>query len=79
MDAHAIPLIHVAYAALSAMAVMLLSALVIGRSFWRNTLSFCFGFAFLLVLYALGIKAAPWAMVLIAGMIVLGLIASAMG
>ncbi len=79
MVANTVPLMHVAYTALAAMAVMIASSFVIGRSFLKNTLSFCIGFAFLLVLYALGVQAAPWAMILIAGMVVLGLISSALG
>lgn len=79
MGGNSVPLIHVVYAALSAMAVMLVSTLVLGRSFWKNVLSFGIGFAFLLLLYALGVKAAPWAMILIVGIVVLGLISAAMG
>lgn len=78
MSGNTVPLIHVVYAALSAMAVMIVSSFVIGRSFWKNALSFCIGFAFLLVLYALGVKAAPWAMIVIVAIVVLGLISAAM-
>lgn len=79
MTGNTVSLIHVVYATLSAMAVMAVTTFVMGRSLWKNAVSFSIGFAFLLVLYALGFKAAAWAMILLVVMVVLGLVSAAMG
>ena len=78
MSGNTVSLLHVVYATLSAMAVMVIASLVMGRSFWKNAVSFSIGFAFLLVLHALGGKAAAWAMILLVVMVVLGLVSAAM-
>ena len=79
METGTIPLLHVVYATLSAVAVMIAATFAMGMSFWKNVVSFCLGFSFLLVLYALGIKAALWAMLVLVALVVLGVISSAVG
>ena len=67
---------HVIYTTLGAMGVMLIASWYLGRSFRSNVLAFCIGFVFLLALYALGVKAAAWAMILIVVIVVLGVVAA---
>ena len=69
---------HVIYATLGAMAVMIIVSLFLGRTFWRNFLAFCAGLLFLIVLHAIGVREAAWAMVVIAGIVVIGFISAAM-
>lgn len=69
---------HVLYATLAAICVICIVSLILGRSYWRNFLAFCAGLAFLLVLHALGIREAPWAMAAIGLIVVVGLVSSAM-
>lgn len=78
MQGHTVSGAHVIYTALGAMGVMLIASLYWGRSFRSNVLAFCIGFVFLLALYALGVKAAAWAMVLIVAIIVLGVVSTAL-
>ena len=62
---------------LAAMGVMLVTSWCLGRSFWRNFLSFCAGIGLLLILHALGIKEAAWSMLLVGVIVILGLMSAA--
>lgn len=69
---------YVLYATLAALVVMIVVSFFLGRTFLRNFLAFCAGSFFLLVLHAIGIKEAAWAMVAIVAIVVIGLISAAM-
>jgi hypothetical protein len=67
---------HTAYAALAAVAVMVVVGCYLGRTAFRSLIAFGAGYVFLLALYALGVKAAGNAMLSTAAIIVLFLILS---
>ena len=73
-----VQLSHVLYTALAAIFVIGIVSLTLGRSYWRNFLAFGAGFVFLLVLHAIGIREAAWAMAAIGLIVVVGLVSSAM-